>query len=106
MLMRNYDGDMDTLTKTQKQQVEKNEAQQGLEMRTSGKKIKMEQVNCLLNICICVCLYARNFEKMYISSNIYQRLQGWYLDIQMTVNTCSIQIQGLGVKMSQNQVAD
>ncbi|KAL5022355.1 hypothetical protein ScPMuIL_001510 [Solemya velum] len=49
MLMRNYDGDMDTLTKTQKQQVEKNEAQQGLEMRTSGKKIKMEQERELKN---------------------------------------------------------
>ena len=42
--MKNYEQDMDTLTKQQKQAVEKAEFHQQQDMKTTGKKIKIEQV--------------------------------------------------------------
>jgi len=43
-LVKNYDQDMDTLTKQQKQQVEKAESSQAVDLKTSAKRIKSEQV--------------------------------------------------------------
>lgn len=43
-LVKNYDQDMDTLTKQQKQQVEKAESSQALDLKTAAKRIKSEQV--------------------------------------------------------------
>lgn len=43
-LKKNYDQDMDTLTKQQKQQVEKAETTQQIEMKGAAKRIKTEQV--------------------------------------------------------------
>ena len=42
--MKNYDQDMETLTKQQKQQVEKAEGSQTVDLKNAAKKIKMEQV--------------------------------------------------------------
>lgn len=42
--MKNYDQDMETLTKQQKQQVEKAEASQAIDLKNAGKRIKIEQV--------------------------------------------------------------
>ncbi|WAR21996.1 SLK-like protein, partial [Mya arenaria] len=42
-LVKNYDQDMDTLTKQQKQQVEKAESSQAGDLKTTAKRIKLEQ---------------------------------------------------------------
>ena len=44
LLLRNYEGDLDGLTKQQKQAVEKAELSQALDMRNSSKKLHQEQV--------------------------------------------------------------
>ncbi len=46
-LLRNYEVDIESLTKTQKQQVEKAEAAQGIDMRLAAKKLKQDQVTIL-----------------------------------------------------------
>ena len=46
-LVKNYDQDMEMLTKQQKQQVEKAETNQQLEMKAAGKRLKIEQVGSL-----------------------------------------------------------
>ena len=43
-LVKNYDQDMDTLTKQQKQQVEKAETSQAVDLKSAAKRIKIEQV--------------------------------------------------------------
>jgi len=43
-LKKNYDQDMDTLAKQQKQQVEKAETSQQIDMKGAAKRIKIEQV--------------------------------------------------------------
>lgn len=45
-LVKNYDQDMETLTKQQKQQVEKAESSQAFDLKTAAKRIKIEQVMC------------------------------------------------------------
>jgi uncharacterized protein YjdB len=50
-LVKNYDQDMDTLTKQQKQQVEKAEGSQSIDLRTAAKRIKIEQVKYVSNFC-------------------------------------------------------
>ena len=42
-LLRTYESDLDTLTRQQKQQVEKAEIQQEADLRVSSKKIRSEQ---------------------------------------------------------------
>jgi hypothetical protein len=42
--VKNYDQDMETLTKTQKQQVEKAEQSQTVDMKGAAKRLKMDQV--------------------------------------------------------------
>ena len=43
-LVKNYDQDMETLTKQQKQQVEKAEGSQTVDLKNAAKRIKIEQV--------------------------------------------------------------
>ncbi len=43
-LLRGYDAELDTLTRSQKQQVERAEQQQETDLRISSKKIRAEQV--------------------------------------------------------------
>jgi len=43
-LLKNYEQDMETLTKQQKQAVEKAELMQQQDMKTTGRRIKAEQV--------------------------------------------------------------
>lgn len=43
-LVKNYDQDMETLNKTQKQQVEKAEQNQTVDMKNAAKRLKMDQV--------------------------------------------------------------
>lgn len=47
-LVKNYDKDMDTLTKQQKQQVERAEGSQSLDLKNAAKRIKVEQVHFLI----------------------------------------------------------
>ena len=54
-LIKNYDQDMETLTKQQKQQVEKAEASQTVDLKNAAKRIKIEQVcpckgHCILTL--------------------------------------------------------
>lgn len=51
-LLKNYEQDMETLTKQQKQAVERAELMQQQDMKTTGRRIKAEQVGvCSKTMC-------------------------------------------------------
>lgn len=56
-MLRNYETDIELLNRQQKQQVEKAEIAQGMDLKFAARKLKTDQVSWVATVIILVCIF-------------------------------------------------